>query len=86
MPTLPEPIEISKFWANRGGEAVIVRLCELEGQTLIDVRKYYSAADGTLRPSQKGIALSIHRLPELAVAVGKALMKARQLGLLGGKP
>jgi hypothetical protein len=51
MARLPEPIEIAKFWANRGGEAVIVRLCELEGQMLVDVRKYYSAADGTLKPT-----------------------------------
>jgi hypothetical protein len=28
---LPEPIEIAKFWKNRKGEAVIVRLSEYEG-------------------------------------------------------
>jgi hypothetical protein len=82
MARLPEPIEIAKFWANRGGEAVIVRLCELEGQMLVDVRKYYSAADGTLKPTPKGIALSIRKLPELAVAIGRALKRAHELGLL----
>jgi Transcriptional Coactivator p15 (PC4) len=82
MAGLPEPIEISKFWANRRGEAVIVSLREYEGQALVDIRKHYTAADGTLRPTTKGIALAVRKLPELTLAVAKALKRARELGLL----
>jgi hypothetical protein len=82
MAGLPEPIEIDKFWANRRGEAVIVSLREFEGVPIVDVRKFYTAADGTLQPTSKGIALSVRKLPELALAIGKALKRARELGLL----
>jgi len=82
MPTLSEPIEVAKFWANRRGEAAIVSLREYEGAIVIDVRKHYSAADGTLKPTRKGIALTIRKLPELAAAIGKALAKARELKLI----
>jgi hypothetical protein len=79
---IPEPIEVHKFWANRRGEAVIVALREYQGIALIDVRKHYTAADGCLRPTAKGIGLSIRKLPDLAAAVAKALERARVLGLL----
>jgi hypothetical protein len=82
MAGLPEPIEISKFWANRSGEAVIVSIREFEGQLLVDIRKHYTAPDGTLQPTAKGIALSVRKLPELTLAVAKALKRARELGLL----
>jgi hypothetical protein len=49
---------------------------------VVDVRKHYSAADGTLQPTSKGITLSVRKLPELALAVAKALKRARELGLL----
>jgi hypothetical protein len=52
---------------------------------LVDVRRHYSAADGTLKPTSKGVSLSIRKLPELTVAIGKALKRAHELGLLGGK-
>ena len=72
MAGLPEPIEVAKFWVNRGGDALIVQLREFEGVLLVDVRKHYSAPDGTLQPTAKGISLSIRKLPELTVAIGKA--------------
>jgi hypothetical protein len=82
MTTLPEPIETGKFWANRRGEAVIVVLREYEGSLIVDVRRHYTAADGKLRPTSKGIALSIAKLPELAGAIAKALDVARARGLI----
>jgi hypothetical protein len=84
-PKLAEPIEVAKFWANRRGEAAIVSLREIEGTVVVDVRKHYSAADGTLKPTRKGIALVIRRLPELAAALAKAERKAHELGLLPGE-
>ena len=81
---LPEPIEIGKFFANRGGDVVIVSLREFEGALLLDIRKHYADGDGFLRPTKKGIAVAIRRLPDLALAVATALRTARELGLISG--
>lgn len=79
---LAEPIEVAKFWANRRGEAVIVALREYEGAILIDIRRHYTAADGKLQPTSKGMALAIAKLPELALAVNKAVVEARARGFI----
>lgn len=81
--TLPEPVEIAKFWKNRGrNESVHVTLSEYEGHTLINVRVYSTGTDGIDRPTPKGIAMSIRKLAELADGINKALTKARELRLL----
>ena len=79
---LPAPVTIAEFWANRGGESLRVQLRSYEGRALIDVRKFYSASDGTLQPSPKGFALDVRKLPLLARAVAKALNRAIELGLI----
>jgi Transcriptional Coactivator p15 (PC4) len=80
--SLPEPIEIAKFWRNRRGEAIIISLREYEGRALIDCRIHFTNKEGKLKPTGKGFALVVLRLPELAKAINKALAKARELGLL----
>lgn len=80
---LPEPIEVAKFFANRKGDVVIVSLREFEGMPLLDIRKHYADGSGFLRPTRKGIAVVIRRLPDLAAAIMKAEKTARELGLLG---
>ena len=59
-----------------------VQLRSYEGRALIDVRKFYSASDGTLQPSPKGFALDVRKLPLLAKAVAKALNRAIELDLI----
>jgi Transcriptional Coactivator p15 (PC4) len=82
-PTLDEPIVISKFWKNRRrNESLHVILSEYEGHPLINVRIYATGADGIDRPTTKGVALGIRKLPELAQALAKAEAKAREMGLL----
>jgi hypothetical protein len=83
---IPDPLEIAKFWANRGGVACIVQIKTYGDLRLIDVRKFYTAPDGTLAPTPKGVSLSLRKLPELASAVNKALSEARRLGLIEGEP
>jgi hypothetical protein len=80
-PTLPEPIVCDEFWRNRRGESVRVQLREYEGQLLVDLRVHY-LRDGKLVPTQKGLSIVARKLPELALAVAKALKRARELGLL----
>jgi pantoate kinase len=73
-PTLPEPVEVAKFWRNRRGEAVIVSLREYEGRVLIDCRVNFT--------NKEGLSLVVLRLPDLAKAINKAMKQAQELGLL----
>jgi hypothetical protein len=85
-PSLAAPIEVASFWKNRKGDAVTVTLKEWEGHLLIDIRQFFTASDGSMRATKKGISLAIRRLPELAAAILKAEGKARELGLLSEGP
>jgi hypothetical protein len=83
-PTLSQPVEIAKFWKNRKGEAIVVRLSTYEGHDLVDVRTWYTGSDGRLAPG-KGLACSVRHLPELVAALNKAVVVARTRGLLDEK-
>jgi hypothetical protein len=78
---LAEPVIVAKWWKNRRGEAILVRLSHYEGHNLVDVRNWYSGDDGKLKPG-KGFAATVKHLPELAKAIQKAEVKARELGLI----
>lgn len=81
---IAEPVEIAKFWKNRGrNESVHVTLSQYEGRSLINVRVYSTGIDGIDRPTQKGIAMAVGKLPILAQALTKAEARARELGLIG---
>ncbi|MGZ3349134.1 MAG: transcriptional coactivator p15/PC4 family protein [Xanthobacteraceae bacterium] len=83
--TLPEPIEIAKFWKSRNrAEHVRVDLSEYKGHPLISVRVWQTGTDGIDRPTTRGIAISVRKLPELASALAKAETTAIELGLLQG--
>jgi hypothetical protein len=80
--TLPEPVEIAKFWKNRRHDAIVVSLSTFEGRNLVDVRTHVMDRKGCLVPTPKGLSIVVLRLPELAAAVNQALKKAQSLGLL----
>jgi hypothetical protein len=83
--TLTEPISIAKMWKSRNHtEHVRVELSEYEGHPLINVRIWQTGSDGVDRPTVKGIAMAIRKLPELASALAKAETTAIELGLLQG--
>jgi hypothetical protein len=81
-PTLEKPIEVAKFFKNRRKDVIVVSLSTYEGRNLVDVRQHFTNDQGLMRPTSKGVAMVVLRLPELAAAVNKALAKARELGLL----
>ena len=82
-PPLAEPIEIGKFWKNRRRNVVVVTsLSAYEETNIVNVREYFVGTDGIMRPSTKGIAMSVRRLPELSNTIRKALETARRLDLL----
>lgn len=80
--TLPETIEVAKWWKNRRHDAIVVSLSTYEGHNIVDVRQHEMSSDGRLLPTKKGVAMVVLRLPDLAKAVNNALAKARELGLL----
>jgi hypothetical protein len=77
-----EPITVARFWKNRRGEAIAVTVKSYKGRPLVDVRQFFTDHEGKLAPTRKGIVLAIARLPELAVALVKAVETARKRGLL----
>jgi Transcriptional Coactivator p15 (PC4) len=82
-PPLAEPIEVAKWWKSRRRDiAVVVSLSAYEGHNLVNVREHFIGSDGCMRPTTKGLAMVVRRLPEFAAALAKALAKARELGLI----
>jgi hypothetical protein len=80
---LTAPIEIGKFWKNRRRDtAIVVSLGAYEQTNIVNVREHFVGADGCMRPTTRGIAMSVRRLPELSKALRQALEKARELDLL----
>jgi hypothetical protein len=69
-------------WPIKRGEVVRVSIEQYKSSWLFNVRKWFEADDGEMRPG-KGLALSVKHLPRLAEATAKALEIARARGLLG---
>ena len=85
-PTLTEPVEIGKWWKNRRRiVAVAVTLTPYQGNDLVDIREHFTDREGRMRPSRRGVCLTVKQLPLLHLTVTKALAKARALGLLDGE-
>jgi hypothetical protein len=80
--TLPEPVEVAKFFKNRRKDVIVVSLSNYEGVNIVNVREHFIGRDGCMRPTTKGLAMIVRRLPDLQKAVTKALAKALELGLL----
>lgn len=79
------PIQIAKFWKSRSrNEHVRVEISEYREHPLINIRVWQTGSDGVDRPTTKGIALAIAKLPELTKALLQAEAKAYSIGLLQG--
>jgi hypothetical protein len=66
-------------------ETILVSLDKFKGVDLLDVRVFFED-DGDLKPTRKGIALKVEKLPELIEVLTKALAQARRQGLGKGRP
>jgi hypothetical protein len=62
-------------------EVVRANLSTFRGHELADLRVYYEADDGSLRPTKKGLCVGIDLLPELRAAVEALEVAARKRGL-----
>jgi Transcriptional Coactivator p15 (PC4) len=78
---LAEPVTVATCWKNRGGDAVYVRLTSYKVFNLIDIRNWRADAQGISQPG-KGIALQVKHLPWLHAAIGQAMARAKELGLI----
>jgi len=65
VPIAVEPVSIEK----PGGEQVRLSIEHYRGYDLVDLRLWYVAKGGELRPSPKGVALPLARWPEFVQAV-----------------
>ena len=59
---------IAQFEKN-ATEVVHVSLTEYRGRKLVDVRIYYSDAEGQYRPTKKGVSLSLEVYPDFKRAM-----------------
>ena len=63
-------------------DEVRVELLVFHGQPIVNVRRWFTTADGKLVPTKKGLALGVKNLPALRHIIGKACKRARRAGLL----
>ncbi|MDF3820970.1 transcriptional coactivator p15/PC4 family protein [Leptospira sp. 96542] len=54
------------------GEVLRVEISEYKGQTLFNIRIWYQDANGELKPTQKGVAISPNLVSELKEALEEA--------------
>lgn len=73
---------IAKIPKNGRGEEIHVTLDEFNGHQLFNVRVFYKAQDGTMRPGKAGIAFKVDLLEQFGKAVIDAIIAARAQGLI----
>jgi hypothetical protein len=78
------PLAVAE-WNRNAREVIRVALDRYEGRHTIKVRVWYRNGD-EIKPGKSGLALGVKHLPALAEAVAKALVQARELGLIEDTP
>lgn len=62
-----------EFWERPRGEQLRLSLCEFKGQTLVDLRVWYTpASGGECAPTQKGVSIKPELIGELIGALETA--------------
>lgn len=78
------PGELCRIQTSEAG-AIVATVGDFKGRKVVDLRKYYTVDGSDLKPTKKGIAVDVDRLPALAALIGDALAIARKQGLLPNK-
>jgi hypothetical protein len=76
------PLTKAKAVRNTRGERVRVRLQKFKGKDQVDIRAWYRADDNELKPSPRGIRLSVDQLPRFARILGRKCRLAHTRGLI----
>jgi hypothetical protein len=61
---------------------VRVTLDNFKGHDTFDLRTWFTAPDGSRRPTRSGLTIGLKHLPAIAEAVAKALTEARARNLI----
>jgi len=83
-PELAEPVVVDRFFSNRRKDVITTTLQTFKGHALVDLRKHVHDKEGKIHPTTKGITMKVTRLLDLQKAIGLAVEKAQELGLLDG--
>jgi hypothetical protein len=79
---LAEPISWSLWKGRLRTECIRVTISRYQGKPIVDVRVFFTTPTGHMRPTKKGVAFAIAKLPELRKALEKAELKALDLDLI----
>ena len=63
-------------------EEIRVSLGEFNGHQLLNLRVWFEAEDGSMRPGKSGLAFRVDRLEEFHKTIGHALVVAKRKGLV----
>ena len=74
---ISEPLE---FVLN-GREVIRAEISAFSSRQIFNVRRWYRAEDGSIRPTKKGLACAIRHLPAEAALLADTLAQARSSGL-----
>jgi len=69
-------------FALNGREVIRAEISTFNGRQIFNIRRWYRAEDGSIRPTKKGLACAIRHLPALVALLADALARARTAGLL----
>ena len=83
--TAPAPVIVGAFDLN-ASDVVRVELGSFNGRDVIGFRKWFRSADGSVRPTSKGLTVAVRHLPNLARLANEALARARADGLIEVSP
>ena len=67
-------------------EELRVSVETFKGVPLVNLRVWFQAEDGDMRPGKQGVALRLELLPELRQALERAAAEAERQGLMEGVP
>ena len=80
---LATPIIIERICkSRRRDEHVRLELCEFHERPIFNLRIWRTGADGVDRPTERGIAMAVDKLPDVTRALLRAEDKCRELGLI----
>ena len=60
---------------RRDGGETRISLKTFKGSEYLDLRQYFTAEDGTAKPSRKGVTIPLWAIPDLQVALSDAVRK-----------
>jgi hypothetical protein len=68
-------------FALNGREVIRAEISASNARQIFNVRRWYRAEEGSIRPTKKGLACAVRHLPAEAALLADALARARSSGL-----